>query len=65
VDVDVAGTQVLSQAGAVLLTETIGTVGLDPALLAGLQRWRPRLAVHDPAKIVIDLALGRVKPGSQ
>jgi hypothetical protein len=57
-DVDTAGTQVVSHAGAVLLTETITRVGLDHALSAALGRWRPRLAVHDPAKVLLDLALG-------
>ena len=57
-DVDTAGTQVVSQAGAVLLTETITRVGLDHALSSALGRWRPRLAVHDPAKVLLDLALG-------
>jgi hypothetical protein len=56
--VDGAGTQVVSQAGAVLLTDTIATVGLDRALSTALGRWRPRLAVHDPAKVLLDLALG-------
>jgi hypothetical protein len=56
--VDGAGTQVVSQAGAVLLTDTIATVGLDQALSTALGRWRPRLAVHDPAKVLLDLALG-------
>jgi len=27
-------------------------------LSGGLARWRPRLAVHDPAKVVLDLAVG-------
>jgi Transposase DDE domain group 1 len=57
-DMDTAGTQVVSHAGALLLTETIAQVGLDRALSAALQRWRPRLAIHDPAKVMLDLALG-------
>ena len=57
-DVDTAGTQVVSHAGTVLLTETIIRVGLDRALSSALTRWRPRLAVHDPAKVLLDLALG-------
>ena len=56
--VDGAGTQVVSQAGTVLLTDTVAAVGLDRALSAALRRWRPRLAVHDPAKVLLDLALG-------
>ncbi len=46
--IDAAGTQVVSHAGAVLLTETIAVVGLDTALSGALAPWRPRLAVHDP-----------------
>ena len=61
-DVDGAGTQVVSQAGALLLTGTIAAVGLgralSTALSTALQAWRPRLAVHDPAKVLLDLALG-------
>jgi hypothetical protein len=56
-DIDTAGTQVVSQAGTVLLTETVRTVGLDRALSMALQRSRPQQAVHDPAKVLIDLAL--------
>lgn len=56
--VDTAGTQVVSHAGTVLLTETITMAGLDRALSTELGRWRPRLAVHDPAKVLLDLALG-------
>lgn len=55
--VDTAATAVVSHAGSLLLTETIGKVGLDRALSAVLEPWRPRLAVHDPAKVLLDLAL--------
>jgi hypothetical protein len=48
---------VVSQAGAVLLTETVRTVGLDHALSDGLARWRRPSAVHNPAKVVLDLAV--------
>ena len=54
---DGAGSQVVSQAGGVLLTETIRAVGLDRELSAALARWRLPLAVHDPAKVVTDLAV--------
>jgi hypothetical protein len=57
-DVDGAGTQVVSHAGAVLLTDTIRAVGLDAALSSALERWRPATAVHDPAKVLLDLAIG-------
>ncbi|MBO0808785.1 MAG: IS1380 family transposase [Actinobacteria bacterium] len=55
--VDTAGANVVSQAGGLLLTETIRAVGLDRALASALRPWRPRFAVHDPAKIVLDLAV--------
>jgi len=55
--VDTAGLKVVSQAGAVLLTETARTVGLDHALSIALAPWRPANAVHDPAKVVLDLAV--------
>ena len=48
----------MSQAGAVLLTVTLATVGLDRVLSTALGPWRPRWAVHDPAKVLLDLALG-------
>ena len=56
--VDGGGTQVVSQAGAVLLTVALTTVGLDRVLSTALGPWRPQWAVHDPAKVLLDLALG-------
>lgn len=56
-DADGAGSQVVSQAGGVLLTETIRAVGLDRELSAALARWRRPLAVHDPGKVITDLAV--------
>ena len=46
----------VSQAGAVLLWETMRVTGLGRGLSAGLARWRAPRAVHDPGKIVADLA---------
>ena len=43
----------MSQAGAVLLWETIRATGLAWGLCEELVRWR---AVHDPGKVVADLA---------
>jgi hypothetical protein len=40
-----------------LLTETVRVAGLDARLRSALARWKPARAVHDPAKIVCDLAL--------
>jgi hypothetical protein len=54
---DAAGQQVVSQAGGLLLTETVRVVGLDRELSAALGRWRAPTAVHDPAKVINDLAL--------
>lgn len=54
---DSAGSQVVSQAGGLLLCETVFAVGLDRELSAALAPWRRPLATHDPGKIVCDLAL--------
>lgn len=55
--VDTARCSAAGQAGGVLLTETIRASGLGVELSAALGRWRRPTAVHDPAKIVLDLAL--------
>src|SRR3954454_6958447 len=55
--VDVGGGGVVSHAGGVLLTAAVGRVGLDQALSEALAAWRKPLAVHDPAKVVLDLAV--------
>src|SRR4051794_33627367 len=55
--VDVGGAGVVSHAGGVLLTAVVGRVGLDQALSQALARWRKPHAVHDPAKVVLDLAV--------
>jgi hypothetical protein len=57
VGVDAAGSQVVSQAGGVVLVETVRVVGLDRSLAAALAPWRKSAAVHDPAKVVLDLAV--------
>lgn len=54
---DAAGTGVVSQAGAVLLTDTVRAAGLDRALSVALAPWRKPTAVHDPAKVLCDLAV--------
>jgi hypothetical protein len=46
----------VSQAGAVLLWEAIRVTGLGRGLSAGLSRWRAPRAVHDPGKVIADLA---------
>jgi hypothetical protein len=57
VRVDGAGRGVVCQAGGSLLTATIRAAGLDAALSTALARWRKPLAVHDPAKVLLDLAV--------
>src|SRR3954453_5062127 len=49
--------QLISHAGGPLLLETLRVTGLDQALSRQLQRWRPARAVHDPGKVIADLAL--------
>ncbi len=56
--VDTAGARVASVAGGVVLVETIRATGLDRLLSAALARWRRPNAAHDPAKVLLDLALG-------
>ncbi|WP_438306150.1 IS1380 family transposase [Streptomyces sp. HUAS TT11] len=48
---------VVSQAGAVLLVETVRRCGLDTAISAALAPWRKPRAVHDPGQILLDVAL--------
>ncbi len=50
------GRGLVSQAGAVLLWETMRVTGLGRGLSAALEQWRAPQAVHDPGKIVADLA---------
>ena len=50
------GRGLVSQAGAVLLWETMRVTGLGRGLSRGLSRWRAPRAVHDPGKVVADLA---------
>jgi len=54
----VAGSEsLISSAGGALLIETAAAVGLDQALSEGLRPWRGRRAVHDPGKVLVDLAV--------
>jgi len=54
---DAAGGSAVGQAGGVLLTRAVRASGLDVALSAELARWRKPAAVHDPAKVLMDLAV--------
>lgn len=55
VDADRSGA--VGHAGGVLLTRTVNSTGLGGALSTGLARWRKPFAVHDPGKIITDLAV--------
>nr|WSX47679.1 IS1380 family transposase [Streptomyces sp. NBC_00974] len=57
VRIENGGHGVVSQAGAVLLVETARKSGLDTAISAALAPWRRPRAVHDPGKILLDMAL--------
>jgi hypothetical protein len=50
------GESLISSAGGLLLRETARVAGLDRALGAALAPWRARRAVHDPGKVLLDLA---------
>jgi hypothetical protein len=51
------GSGIISQSGGLLLLGTVRATGLGRELSAGLARWRRPRAVHDPGKIVADLAV--------
>src|SRR5665647_2194424 len=55
--VDTTTSGAVGQAGGVLLTETIAASGLGRELSEALSRWRKPLAIHDPAKVITDLAV--------
>ena len=57
VQVDTADVPAVGQAGGLLLTDTVAAAGLDTALSTALSPWRKPLAIHDPGKVVLDLAL--------
>ncbi|UCZ92565.1 IS1380 family transposase [Gordonia sp. WA4-43] len=47
----------MTTSGGVLLTKTVQVCGLGAALTAAMAPWRTTATVHDPAKIVLDLAM--------
>jgi Transposase DDE domain group 1 len=51
------GKGLVSQSGAILLAETLRATGLSRGLTAALGPWRAPRTVHDPAKIITDLAM--------
>src|SRR5690606_19689277 len=56
------GSGLVSHAGSLLLPHTLRVTGLGQALSTQLHRWRPARAVHDPGKVITDLALA-LAPG--
>jgi len=48
---------IVSQGGALLLTQTLRATGLDRGMTAALERWRAPRAVHDPGKVMADLVV--------
>ena len=57
ITVSADGTGLVPQAGTLLLAETLRVTGLGEGLAGGLARWRASRAVHDPGKILTDLAM--------
>lgn len=57
VRVDARGASAVSQAGGMLLVETIRATGLDEGLSGALAPWRKPGSTHDPGKVLLDLAV--------
>jgi Transposase DDE domain group 1 len=55
--VDTAAVQVVSEAGGVVLVDAVRATGLGRLLSAALVPWRRPNAVHDPARVICDLAV--------
>src|SRR5699024_9607714 len=55
--VEATGTSIVSHAGAALLLRTADKTGLTSKLSESLAPWRKPIAVHDPGKTVLDLAV--------
>ncbi|WP_433204638.1 IS1380 family transposase [Nocardia sp. CA-107356] len=56
-DIDGDGSGVASHTGAALLLRTAEKTGLTSGLSEKLRPWRKPMAIHDPGKIVLDLAV--------
>lgn len=63
VRVEGGGRGAVSQAGAVLLVETVRKSGLDTAISAAMAPWRKPRTVHDPGKVLLDVALATALGG--
>ena len=57
VGVESGGESLISSAGAALLLRSALVSGLSKGLSDGLSPWRPVRSVHDPGKVVLDLAI--------
>ncbi|WP_030299570.1 IS1380 family transposase [Streptomyces katrae] len=57
VRVEGGGSRAVSQAGAVRLVETLRKSGLDTAMSVAMTPWRKPRTVHDPGKVLLDVAL--------
>jgi hypothetical protein len=57
ITVSADGNGLVSQAGGLLLAEALRVTGLGQGLSGALARWRAPRAVHDPGKILTDLAM--------
>ncbi|MET7461261.1 IS1380 family transposase [Nonomuraea sp. NPDC005501] len=57
ITVSADGRGLVFNGGGLLLMQTLRITGLDKHLSQQLERWRPGRAVHDPAKIITDMAL--------
>lgn len=55
--IDTAPSNALGHAGGLLLTETVHASSLGHHLKMALTPWKKPFAVHDPAKILLDLAI--------
>lgn len=55
--VDTTTSPAVGQAGGGLMSETIAVSGLGREWSAALSRWRKRLPIHDPAKVITDRAM--------
>lgn len=63
VRIEGGGRVVVSQAGGVLLVETVRKTGLDTAISTALSPRRKARAVHDPGKVLLDVALATALGG--
>jgi hypothetical protein len=63
VRVDGAGDGVVSQGGGIVLTEMLKASGITAGLSEGLGPWRKPFAIHNPGKILTDLALSLATGG--